>query len=138
MLKIEYPCRDILPSYKNQTKSIITWAEAKKHLQDVRLRRQNQLVENINECHKLRAIHQQIFNRQFDTDKPPNEDHNKPIKTDYLVPRKDYSSVISRQGIPPIAEVETLTKLDDYEITQYLSEYSYNQIEKYDKEIELI
>jgi hypothetical protein len=149
MLKVEYPCREILSSYQNQTKSIITWGEAKKHLHDVRLRRQKQLTSTINECHKLHALHKQIYNRQFDSDSTARSPDDKSFKSTsneysseikkYLLPRIEYAPIIYRQAIPTF-EVETLSKLETdtpiiRELTQYLSESSSgipnNKTEKY-------
>jgi len=147
MLKVEYPCRDILSSYSNPTKPVITWAEAKKHLHDVRLRRQNQLTININECHKLRNMHKQVFNRQLDsnpTEKPPDNKPIKPINNEYSlstnkysIPRIEYAPVIYQQATPTF-QVEKSSKFEhDIPIVRELTEspcaISNNKIEKYFK-----
>ncbi|CAF4638572.1 unnamed protein product [Rotaria sp. Silwood1] len=139
MLKVEYPCREIFSSYQNPIKSTITWAEAKKHLHEVRLRRQNQLASNINECHKLHTLHKQLFNRQFDSnsiEKNPDVKLIKAINSEYSlqtikhsIPRIEYASTIYRKA-DPIFEIESSSKLDNSipivkELTQYLSESSY-------------
>ncbi|CAF1050833.1 unnamed protein product [Rotaria sp. Silwood1] len=139
MLKVEYPCREIFSSYQNPIKSTITWAEAKKHLHEVRLRRQNQLASNINECHKLHTLHKQLFNRQFDSnsiEKTPDVKLIKAINSEYSlqtikhsIPRIEYASTIYRKA-DPIFEIESSSKLDNSipivkELTQYLSESSY-------------
>jgi len=149
MLKVEYPCREILSSYQNPPKSIITWNEAKKHLHDVRLRRQQQLTTNINECHKLHTLHKQIYNRQFEYSSIEKSSDDKSLKSTsydcstsikkYSLPRIEYAPIIYRQAIPTF-EVETSSKLETdtpiiSELTQYLSETSSkipsDKIEKY-------
>jgi len=144
MLKVEYPCRNILSSYSNPTKPVITWAEAKKHLHDVRLRRQNQLAININECHKLSNMHKQIFNRQFDSNPTEKPSDNKLIHNEYSLstnkyslPRIEYAPVIYQQAIPTF-QVEKLSRSDnDIPIVRELTEspcaISNNKIEKYFK-----
>ncbi len=137
MLKVEYPCREILSSYQNPVKPVLTWSEAKRHLQDVRLRRQNQLATNINECQKLRNIHQQIFNRQFDL---TSSEKSSCIKPKYSIPRIEHAAVIYRQAAPTF-ELDKSIDLDNEipiarELTEYLTEYpleapSKKKIEKY-------
>lgn len=134
MLKAEYPCRDIFSSHK----PIITWAEAKKHLHDVRVRRQNELAKNLDECDKLRNIHKQLFDRQLDS----NPTEIKPIKTNshefsphtnkYSIPRIDYAPLIHRQIIQTF-EVEKSLKLEnDIPIlNEPLCAISNNKTEKY-------
>jgi hypothetical protein len=136
MLKAEHPCREILSSYQHQTKPVITWAEAKKHLHEVRLRRQNQLAQNINECHKIHNIHKETFNRQVDantTEKLADKKPIKPINNEYSLPkikysiaRIEYAPVIYRQAIPTF-EVKKLSELENAapivkELTEYLTE----------------
>ncbi|CAF2487710.1 unnamed protein product [Rotaria sp. Silwood2] len=138
MLKVEYPCREIFSTYQNPIKSTITWAEAKKHLHEVRLRRQNQLALNINECHKIHTLHKQLFNHQFDTnstEKAPDIKSTKSINNEYSlptnkysIPRMEYASTIYRKAIPTF-EIESSSKFDNdipivHELTQYLSENS--------------
>jgi hypothetical protein len=138
MLKVEYPCREILSTYPNPNKPGVTWLEAKKHLHDVRLRRQNQLARNINECQKLRDIHQQIFNRQFNSNSTEKPFDNKPIKpihndyslstNKYSLPRIEYAPVIYRQAIPTF-EIDKTIKVENEitivkELTEYLTESS--------------
>jgi hypothetical protein len=149
MLKVEYPCREVLLSFQNQTKSIITWDESKKHLHDVRLRRQQQLATNINECHRLHTLHKQLYNRQFDsgsTEKRPDEKPLNPTSNDYSshtkkysLPRIEHAPIIYRKAIPTF-ELETSSKLESdttivKELTQYLTESSSripdDKIEKY-------
>jgi hypothetical protein len=147
MLKVEYPCREILSSYQNPVKPVLTWSEAKRHLQDVRLRRQNQLATNINECQKLRNIHQQIFNRQFDLTSSEKSSCIKPINPEYIlsirkysIPRIEHAAVIYRQAAPTF-ELDKSIDLDNEipiarELTEYLTEYpleapSKKKIEKY-------
>lgn len=144
MLKAEYPssCREILSSYQNPVKSVVTWSEAKKHLHDVRLRRQNQLALNIDECHRLRNLHKQLFHAQLDSsssssssmiEKSPS---NKSLPLDYSlsinkysIPRIEYASTIYRQAIPTF-EIDKSIKSETEipmvkELTQSLTESSY-------------
>ncbi|CAF0903327.1 unnamed protein product [Rotaria sordida] len=139
MLKVEYPCREIFSSYQNPNKSTITWTEAKKHLHDVRLRRQNQLAINVNECHKLQTLHKELFNRQFDSNSTEKildiKQPIKPINSEYClhtnkysIPRIEYAPIIYRKSIPTF-ETESSSKFDNNilivkELTQYLSETS--------------
>ncbi len=154
MLKVEYPCREILSSYQNPVKPVLTWTEAKKHLQDVRLRRQNQLATNINECQKLRNIHQQIFNRQFDSNSIEKSSCTKSINNNeyslsvrkYSIPRIEHASVIYRQAVPTF-ELDKSIDLDNEipivrELTEYLTEFPCEipkkKIEKYLKYLSFI
>lgn len=144
MLKVEYSssCREILSPYQTSPKPVVTWFEAKKHLHDVRLRRQNQLALNIDECHRLRNLHKQLFYRQLDSplssspsmiEKSPS---NKSLPPDYSlsinkysIPRIEYASVIYRQAIPTF-EIDRSIKSDIEapivkELTQSLTESSY-------------
>jgi hypothetical protein len=153
MLKVEYPCREILSSYQNPVKPVVTWTEAKKHLQDVRLRRQNQLAVNINECQKIRNLHQQIFNRQFDSNSIEKSSYNKPINNEYSssinkysIPRIEHAPIIYRQAVPKF-ELDKSIDLDNEipiirELTEYLTEspceIPKKKIEKYLKYLSFI
>lgn len=150
MLKVEYPCRENFSLYQNHTKPVITWVEAKKHLHDVRLRRQNELTKNINECYKLQNIHKQIFNRQFNSTPTDVSVDTKSIKTvsddyssqinKYSIPRIDYAHIIYRQAIPTF-ETEKPSKLENEipvvkELTECLTQSPYpisknTKIQKY-------
>lgn len=139
MLKIEYPGREVFSSYEKQIKPTITWAQAKKHLHDIRFRRQNQLESNINECHKLHQLHKQMFDRYCEfkpIEKLPDKKPTKPINKTYVfhtnkysTPRIEYAPVIYRKAVPTF-EVESSLK-SDYdipiirELTQYLSESTF-------------
>ncbi|CAF3664459.1 unnamed protein product [Rotaria socialis] len=123
MLQVEYPCRETLSSYQNQSKpAVVTWAEAKKHLHEVRQRRQNELASNIKECHKLQAIHKQMFNHQVDSFSNEKLPDIKPIKSinneyssstnKYSIPRLEYASIIYRKAIPTF-ELEPPSKLEN-------------------------
>jgi len=106
MLKVEYFS---LPQ-ENLNKQIITSNEAKKHLHDVRIRRQEQLELIINECERLRHVHKRIFNCQFEQNSPqkPTTNHQinfvtneSPLLTKrYIIPRLEYASIIYRQVTP--------------------------------------
>ncbi|UJR37437.1 hypothetical protein I4U23_030140 [Adineta vaga] len=108
MLKVEYP------------KPIITASQAKKHLHDLRLQRQNQLTTTINECHRLQNVHKQIYNHQFDSysiEKPVNhQPKNVPPSPlnppKYSIPRLEYASVIYRQSKSTF-EIEPLLDIND-------------------------
>ncbi|CAF1445527.1 unnamed protein product [Adineta steineri] len=139
MLKVEYPCRTISSSYEDLNKPIITASQAKKHLHDIRLQRQNQLTANINECHRLQAIHKQLFNHQLNSSSSSSSSSiekcpdKKLINNDYVsyvnkysIPRIKYASIIYRQAIPtfeldPLVESKNDTPIIK-ELTHYLSE----------------
>ena len=152
MLKAEYSsCGEISSLYPNPIKPIVTWSEAKKHLHEVRLRRQTQLALNIDECHRLRHLHKQLFHGQLDPssslsstiEKSPS---NKSILSDYSlsinkysIPRIEYASVIYRQALPTF-EIDKSIKSENEssivkELTQSVTDCSYTvpkrTVEKY-------
>ncbi|CAF2237147.1 unnamed protein product [Rotaria magnacalcarata] len=123
MLKVEYPFRETFSSYQNQSKpAVVTWVEAKKHLHEVRQRRQNELALNIEECHRLQTIHKQMFNHKVDSFSNEKLPNIKPIKSinneyasstnKYSIPRLEYASIIYRKAIPSF-ELEPPSKLDN-------------------------
>lgn len=123
MLKVEYPIRDIFSLYQTQNKSNITWAEAKKHLQDIRLRRQNELATNIDECQRLCSMHKKMFNSQHDSNLPteilPDIKSVKSVnrensfqKNKRPIPRIEYAPIIYRTAVP-MFELESTSTLDD-------------------------
>lgn len=123
MLKVEYPCRENLLSIANPIKPVITWNEAKKHLHDVRLRRQKQFELNKNECERLCHLHKQAFTRQLESnsvEKPSNYKSIKYVtnksslltKNHYSTPRMEHASIIYRQALPTF-EIDTSIKSED-------------------------
>ncbi|CAF0927786.1 unnamed protein product [Adineta ricciae] len=101
MLKVDYLHRE---SFVSQP--IVTAAQAKQHLHEIRLQRQNQLRTTINECHRLQNIHKQIYNHapqqwnSHSTEKHVNHQGrtvSSPKRLPkYSIPRIEYASLIYR------------------------------------------
>lgn len=98
MLTVDYHHRE---SFVSQP--IITAAQAKQHLHEIRLQRQNQLRTTINECHRLQNIHKQIYTHLPQQCEPHSTDKSvertawspkRPPK--YSIPRIEYASLIYR------------------------------------------
>lgn len=138
MLKAEYSSL-----YPNPNKPVVTWNEAKKHLHEVRLRRQTQLAVNIDECHRLHHLHKQLFHGQLDStstiEKSPS---NKSIQSDYSlsinkysIPRIEYASVIYRQALPTFEIDKSIRSGNEppivKELTQSLYTLPQRSVEKY-------
>ena len=153
MLKVQDLRCEILPSNQSKSKPTVTWAEAKRHLHDVRLRRQNQLALNINECHKLQTLHKQIFEHSINSNSTIKSYDNIPIKSmnnsyslhtnKYTIPRIEYASILYKKAMPAF-EIEASSNLEDNmpiveELRQYLSEATHtisnDKPEKYHNEI---
>jgi hypothetical protein len=117
--------RNILPSYRHpNSQTSITWIDAKRHLHDVRFRRQNQLASTINECHQLRTMHKHIFDHQFDSYSVEKSFISKPTKStknEYVLPHNEYPSFVHRQTTSPMCESEYDLPIVR-ELTEYLSE----------------
>ena len=129
MLSIGYPNHELFSACRrDKSQPAITCLETKKHLHDIRVQRQNQLTATINECHRLRTIHKEIFNRRFQSDnqdKPPISTSNDPVQKPrpfidqndsfstkkYAIPRMEHAAEIYRQASPTF-ELHTPTKLD--------------------------
>lgn len=156
MLKAEYSsCGEISSLNPNPIKPVVTWSEAKKHLHEVRLRRQTQLASNIDECHRLRHLHKQLFHGQLNCSSSlsstiEKSSSNKSIPSDYSlsinkysIPRIEYASMIYRQALPTF-EIDKSIKSENEspivkELTQSLTECPYTvpkrTMEKYWKSI---
>lgn len=118
MLKVEY---SLLPQ-DNSNKNVIIWNEAKKHLHDVRIRRQKQLELTIHECERLQHVHRQIFNSQLEKNSLERSTTNKQIKyvmnesplltKKYAIPRIEYASILYRRAIP-LFEIDKSVKKEN-------------------------
>lgn len=148
MLTVEHSQHELFsPCRREKTKPVITCQETKKHLHDIRVQRQNQLTATINECHRLRTIHKEIFNRQFQAnnqDKPTNPTDRDQLQVPQpsinpndsfptkrsAIPRMDHASELYRQALPtfelyPPSELNHELPIIE-QLSQWVAEPSYN------------